>query len=141
MKQYRIEIYQYHVKVDEFEADTKKEIESWFKKHYKLAEEYGECCHYLFNNGKDVNKLREEQREAMTAELSKRDFTPEENAAITEMVIDAAYNWVLRPRVIYRDGGPCFEPGGDELKVRFDSDTVLGKKILRAVQQRMGYPL
>lgn len=139
-KQYRIEIWQHHVKIDEYEADTKKEINTWFNKNYALSEEWGECCHYIFNDGKDVDELKKEQKEAMNFELGKSNLTEEEKDIIIEALVrsvttiryEAAEYDPINGFRHYIGLPSCFTLEN----FRFDENTVLGQKLMRMVQER-----
>ena len=48
---YKIEIWSYHEKIDEYENNNIQKILQWFiDKGYKMLDEYGECCFCVFND-------------------------------------------------------------------------------------------
>ena len=53
---YKIEIWSYHEKIDEYENNNIQKILQWFiDKGYKMLDEYGECCFCVFNDNKELS--------------------------------------------------------------------------------------
>lgn len=88
MKKYKCEIWKYHVKIDEFESDNPVLVNHWFNKNYKQADEWGECTHYFFTDGIDVEELREKQyKEMMDAKATNEQFTLDEKLLLLKIFI------------------------------------------------------
>ena len=57
LKKYRVDVWQYHAKVDSFSADTIEEINKWLSEEgWEISWDYGMCCWYLYDNEKDRNE-------------------------------------------------------------------------------------
>jgi hypothetical protein len=87
-KKYKCEIWKYHIKIDEFESDNPYAVNHWFNKNYKQADEWGECSHYFYTNGVDVEQLREEQyEEMMDTKSSIEPFTLDDKLQLLKIFI------------------------------------------------------
>lgn len=47
---YKIEIWQYHSKVDEYISNDVKEVLNWYNEEWYLMYKAGFCCFYLYKN-------------------------------------------------------------------------------------------
>ena len=57
LKKYRVDVWQYHEKVDSFYADSIEEINNWLKEEgWQVAWDHNMCCWYLYDNEKDRSK-------------------------------------------------------------------------------------
>lgn len=52
---YRIEIWQYHGKVDTYENKDIKDVLEWYKEEWQYVYEFGNCCFYLYKNDKELS--------------------------------------------------------------------------------------
>lgn len=51
----KIEIWQYHNVVDEYESDNIEEILNWFRKHWRCCYNDGGCSFEVYQNGKRLS--------------------------------------------------------------------------------------
>lgn len=148
MGKYKIEVWQYHSKIDEFSADDPKKVDAWYKKKYGAMDDWGECCYYKFVDGKDLDDVKQAQKDALTAAKAFDDFTDDEKDTIIELLINSICGMKQEPPMF-------FDPMGGGVQIRnnwFDPDTTfylrefkiqsgnpLFAKVLNKAMKRMGY--
>ena len=52
---YKIEIWQYHSKVDTYKNKDIKKVLKWYKENWEIINEHGYCCYYLYKNNKELS--------------------------------------------------------------------------------------
>ena len=55
MKEFKIEIWQWHNIVETYENDNIEEILQWFRKHWRCCYEEGGCSFAVYKNGKGLS--------------------------------------------------------------------------------------
>ena len=136
MGKYKIEVWQHHRKIDEYENDDPKKVDSWYKKKYQLMDDWGECCYYKFVANKDVGDLKQAQRDELRKAKAVEDFTDEEKEQIIDLIITNCYEVAITPNsMAYCD---LLDPHGTLLlrEIRFYPDSLLGAKLLNRIYKK-----
>lgn len=137
MGKYKIEVWQHHHKIDEYENDDPKKVDSWYKKKYQLMDDWGECCYYKFVANEHVEDLKQAQRDDLRMAKSVEDFTDEEKEQIIDLIITNCYEISIEHSSM--SGINFLDPPGTLFlrELRFYPDSLLGAKLLNRISRRI----
>ena len=137
MGKYKIEVWQHHRKIDEYENDDPKKVDSWYKKNYQLMDDWGECCYYKFVENQHVEDLKQAQRDDLRMIKSVEDFTDEEKEQIIDLIITNCYEISIEHSSM--SGINFLDPPGTLFlrELRFYPDSLLGAKLLNRISRRI----
>ena len=137
---YKIEIWRYHSKIDEFTSENKNEVEDWFEEKYKALEEWGECTHYKYVDDEEVSELQKTQRLHMLSAKANEPFTNEEKDFIINALIESIYNYQTECPYVYDCGQVVGAKIGPDAIVdchlKLYSDSLAFKKLIEKYHER-----
>lgn len=136
MGKYKIEVWRYHHKIDEYENDDPKKVDNWYKKKYQVMDDWGECCYYKFVANEHVEDLKQAQQDDLRRAKSTEDFTDEEKNQIIDLIVANCYEVLVE-----HSSMPCLNLSGHPgtlilRELHFQPDSLLGAKLLTRIYNR-----